>query len=93
VVIELMNSEAKRARMQSPPTSPKQLPNEIILSILEFLKLDDDLPSLAAVVRANKNMYNLAIPKLYETVTVTERNQYNIGYGYTPDGESDREVK
>lgn len=42
---------------------------------------DDDLPSLAAVPRTNHSMYDLAIPKVYETVTITEGNREGIGHG------------
>lgn len=62
-------------------SEPKQLPIEIIDAILSFLKANNDLSALTAVARANRTMYDLAIPKLYETVTMTERNEDQIEYG------------
>jgi hypothetical protein len=76
---------------ESPDTETfrqRCLPNELIDAILGFLKADDDLSALAAVVRTNQSMYDLAIPKLYETVTISERNQDIIRYGHTVDGRS-----
>jgi hypothetical protein len=60
---------------------PKQLPNEIIDAILDITKANSDLPGLAAVARANRQMYDLAIEKLYETITMTEWNEDQIAYG------------
>jgi hypothetical protein len=94
--VELTCSETESAMVQSStPESPETetfrqrcLPNELVDAILGFLKADDDLPALAAVVRTNQHMYDLAIPKLYETVPINERNKDTIGYGHTVDGRS-----
>ena len=51
--------------------------------ILSFLEADDDLPALAAVARVNHDMYDLAIPKLYESVTINEENKELIKYGHS----------
>jgi hypothetical protein len=60
-----------------------QLPTEIMDHIISFLKADDDLPALAAVAQVNHDMYNLAIPKLYESVTINKDNKEHIKYGHS----------
>jgi len=58
------------------------LPNEILDSILTLLKVDGEFSTLRSVAQAAQNMYNLAIPKIYETVVFNERNQSKIMYGH-----------
>lgn len=60
-----------------------QLPIEIMDHIVSFLKANDDLPALAAMVRVNQDIYDLAIPKLYESVTINERNKQHIEFGHS----------
>lgn len=90
-----MEKEAKRSKIiatkmpkdrADTSTSHKavQLPTEIMDHIISFLKADDDLPALATVARVNHNMYDLAIPKLYESVTINEKNKQQIKYGHSP---------
>jgi len=69
-----------------PLTSHKmaQLPTEIMDHIISFLKANDNLPALAAVAQVNHKMYNLAIPRLYESVTINEHNKEHIKYGHSP---------
>jgi len=58
------------------------LPNEILDSILSLLQVDGDFSTLRSVAQANQNMYDLAIPKIYETVVFNEKNQSKIMYGH-----------
>ena len=58
------------------------LPNEIIDSILTVLQVDEDFPTLCSVAQASRNMYNLSIPKIYETVVFNNNNQGKIKYGH-----------
>jgi hypothetical protein len=48
-------------------------------------KTMDTSNPLASVARTNHNMYDRAIPKLYETVTVKEdkENQKQLAYGHS----------
>jgi hypothetical protein len=59
-----------------------KLPNEIVDSILEILKIEEEFNTLTSVARASHNMYNIAIPKIYETVVVNEKNRSTVGYGH-----------
>ena len=58
------------------------LPNEILDSILTVLEVDADYSTLCSVAQASRNMYNLAIPKIYETVVINKNNQGKIRYGH-----------
>lgn len=103
-MLELTYSGTKQARFKPPtskliaktphpypdpnPDPARQLPNELINIILEHLKTDDDLPAIAKVARTSRRMYSIAIPKLYKTVTITQRNKYQLWYGHSEDGMS-----
>ena len=50
--------------------------------ILDMLKQDGEFKALTSAARATKTMYDIAIPKIYETVVVNERNRSTIGYGH-----------
>jgi len=50
--------------------------------ILEDLKMNSEFKALTSAARASKTMYDIAIPKIYETVVVNERNRSTIGYGH-----------
>jgi hypothetical protein len=65
------------------PSVKRLLPNELVDVILEYIKEDGQLESLAAIARANQAMYDIAIPKLYETITVKACNQDRLDYGHT----------
>jgi hypothetical protein len=96
--LKLTYSITKRAKFQTPtpksiantphpnPDEDRQLPNEVIDAILGYLKADDDLTALARVARTSRRMHSIAIPKLYETVTITQRNKYQFWYGHAEDG-------
>jgi hypothetical protein len=59
-----------------------KLPNEIVDSILEILKIEEEFNTLTLVARASHNMYDIAIPRIYETVVVNEKNRSTVGYGH-----------
>jgi len=67
------------------------LPNEILVSVFEFLKVDEQLKTLANVVRVNKTTYDLVIPMLYQNLRFTTSNKDKLLYGSTPSvGAEDR---
>jgi hypothetical protein len=61
----------------------QKLPNELIDHILDLLAAREQFKSLASAARVNKVTYDLAIPKLYRTITVKEENQEQVIYGCT----------
>ena len=50
--------------------------------ILNILQERGEFKTLTSVARVDRNMYDIAIPKIYQTVTVNERNRDKIGYGH-----------
>jgi hypothetical protein len=89
-----MEPEAKRAKINptAPPveavvddsSSPSRqviLPVEVLDHIVGYLKADDDLPALAVLARANRQMYDFVIPKLYETVSTKSMDKLGYGHG------------
>jgi len=82
VISRLLKLAAKETKETS--ASKPQLPNEIIDVILECVKENGHLKSLASIARTNHNMYDIAIPKLYETITIKEdkKNQRRLAYGH-----------
>jgi len=67
-----------------------KLPNEIVDAILEILKEEMKFKTLASVARVNHTMYDIAVPKIYETVVfkgTSEQGMNNhamIAYGHSP---------
>jgi len=73
-----------------------KLPNEVVDAILEILKVEEEFKTLTSVARANHTMYDIAIPKIYETVIFSEtvgkgkkgkkgkNNHAMIAYGHSP---------
>jgi len=49
-----------------------KLPNEVVDAILEILKVEEEFKTLTSVARVNHTMYDIAIPKIYETVMFSE---------------------
>jgi len=43
----------------------------------------DDLSTLASVAQVNHDLYDFAIPLLYETVTINKKNVRQVGYGHS----------
>jgi len=58
------------------------LPNEVLDSILTVLQVDGDFSTLCSVAQASRNMYEIAIPKIYETVVFNKKNQRKVRYGH-----------
>jgi hypothetical protein len=75
---------SKDPTSMASPRPGKQLPTEIISLILSYLQQDGDYKSLAAVARTRRSFYDLAIPMIYESVVVNERNSSMLDYGYSP---------
>lgn len=59
------------------------LPYDIIREIISHLKTDEQFETLAALAQVNHGVYDLAIPKLYETITIKDGNQEQLAYGLT----------
>jgi hypothetical protein len=78
-----LRSAAKRKadQLEQSTSNQQSLPNEILHEIVDLLKGDNN--TLAALVRVDRNMYDIVIPHLYDTVTITERNKVKIAYGHT----------
>jgi hypothetical protein len=70
-------------QIKNAPDMRRQLPNELIEVIVDHIKEDGNFKTLATVGLASHNMYNIVIPKLYETVTVKKGNQDQVSYGHT----------
>ena len=69
-----------------------KLPNEVVDAILEVLKVEEELKTLTSVARVNHTMYDIAIPKIYETVIFSEtvgkgkkgkNNHAMVAYGHS----------
>lgn len=60
------------------------LPNEILVSVFEFLKVDEQLKTLANAAQVNKTTYDLVIPMLYQNLRFTTSNKDKLLYGSTP---------
>jgi len=58
------------------------LPNELLELILNILQERGEFKTFTSVARVNRNMYDIAIPKIYQTVIVNERNRSKIGYSH-----------
>ena len=65
-------------------TQEQALPNEILVSVFEFLKVNQQLKTLANVVRVNKTTSDLVIPMLYQNLRFTTSNKDKLLYGSTP---------
>lgn len=48
---------------------------------MEYLKNSNQMRTLATAARVNQAFYDMAIPKLYETITVTADNQEALVHG------------
>jgi len=53
--------------------------------IIEHLKKDEQYKTLASIARCSQGLFELAIPKMYETITVTKYNQNRLVYGHSRD--------
>jgi hypothetical protein len=68
------------------------LPNELLSRIVSLLQSKRQYHTLAEFARANRNFYDIAIPKLYETIIVTERNEPLLRYGHYAGRDSEGKV-
>lgn len=59
------------------------LPYDIIREIISHLKTDEQFETLASLAQVNHSVYDLAIPRLYETITIKDGNQEQLAYGLT----------
>jgi hypothetical protein len=66
-------AERKADHMEESAINQKSLPSEILHDIVDLLK--DDTNTLAALVRVDRNMYDIAIAHLYETVTIMKETR------------------
>ena len=86
--------ETNAASGPQPKDWSQCLPTEVISSILDTLVAEEQCGTLAKTARASQRMYDVVIPKLYDTIHITERNRLNFTYGCTmadlslPDGTS-----
>lgn len=71
----------KRPEDDETSCTGQKLPNELIAMIVRFLK--GDLSALASVAQVSHDLYDFAIPLLYEKVTINKKNVRQIGYGHS----------
>jgi hypothetical protein len=51
--------------------------------VIGYLKKDEQYKTLAAIAQCSQGLSELAIPKLYGTITVTKENQDMLVYGHS----------
>jgi hypothetical protein len=56
--------------------------------IIDYLKDSQSLETLATCSQASHSMYELVIPKLYETVEIKAYNQAALAYGHSTPSET-----
>lgn len=64
------------------PRKLPQLPPERVLDIITYIKHNRQYATLAKMAQANSTFYDLVIPQLYETITITKTNMHKIKYGF-----------
>jgi hypothetical protein len=57
------------------------LPTELMLEIITHIQHNRQYATLATMAQANPTLYDLVIPKLYETITITITNMSKLKYG------------
>jgi hypothetical protein len=57
---------------------PQQIPNELIRRVMDALHQEEQLATLSTMALASRALYELAIPKIYETIVVTENNMDKV---------------
>jgi hypothetical protein len=76
-------------RVEIAPTPPRlgpALPIELVSVIIRDLKHERQYATLAKLAQANSAYFNLAMPKLYETITINATNAMELDLGYGPSG-------
>jgi hypothetical protein len=66
-------------------SSAPKLPNELLGRIILQLQRERRYHTLAEFARASKAFYDLAIPKLYETIILTDYSLSKLEYGHSVD--------
>lgn len=79
-MVSLGNATVDDVKDDSSSTQPT-FPTELMRFIIGFLK--EDANTLASVVRVNQCLYDIAVPDLYDTVTINKENKVTIGYGHS----------
>jgi hypothetical protein len=51
--------------------------------VIGYLKKDERYKTLASIAQCSQGLFELATPKLYETITVTRENQEMLVYGHS----------
>jgi hypothetical protein len=51
--------------------------------VIGYLKKDEQYKTLASIAQYSQGLFELATPKLYETITVTKENQEMLVYGHS----------
>jgi hypothetical protein len=59
------------------------LPHEIIALILDNLVANEQFRTLATIARCNMPIYDLVIPKLYNTIRISRNNRNGLFVGST----------
>jgi hypothetical protein len=77
---ECMPSPAGEARVIRPEL---QLPNELLLRIIGDLRSRREYRLLANMAQMNRNSYDVVIPTLYETITISQSNQHLLRHGHS----------
>jgi hypothetical protein len=67
---------------EQPTSNGPTLPADLVSIIISNLQQDRLYATLAKMAQANSSFYDLVIPKLYETVTVTEWSLPRLKYGH-----------
>ena len=76
---------SKRVDVPSLPSRlGPPLPIELVSMIIRDLKHGRQYATLAKLAQANSAYFNLAMPKLYETITISATNAMELDLGYGP---------
>jgi hypothetical protein len=63
------------------PRKHLPLPTKLVSDIITYIQHNRQYATLANMAQTNSTFYNLVIPKLYETITITETNWSKLKYG------------
>jgi hypothetical protein len=65
------------SRLDTRPT----LPSELVSKIVSYIHGNQQYATLAKMAQTNSTFYDLVVPKLYETITITKSNSTILSYG------------
>jgi len=57
------------------------LPAELVSKIITYIQHNQQYATLAKMAQTNSTFYDIVIPKLYETITITKNNSTIVSYG------------